>query len=160
VSLFTSKYLDLDIVRRVIGLDTPFTKREAEDVLFFTSLFLNVGVSSLWFFATTLFARRNSPALNAREDAFFERMNQPVVSDPAKTRAMDHAQLRTLGILGIPYGGFVVLLALVPNPLSGRLCFVFAGGAILAVAGILLAAARRMERRTVASAAASLSLET
>jgi SSS family solute:Na+ symporter len=154
VSLFTSKYLDLDLVRRVIGLSTPFTKRELDDVLFFTSLILNVGISSLWFLATALFGRWNSPELNQKEDAFFERMAEPVVVDPAQTYAMDRAQLRTLGVLGIPYGGFLVLLAAIPNPLTGRLSFVFSGGAILIVSLILFRASRRM-RAPVKVASAS-----
>ena len=145
VSLATSKYLDLDIVRSVIGLDTPLTKRERDEVLFFTSLFLNVGVASLWFLATTFFARFNSPRdTPPRVDAFFERLNRPLVSDPAETRAMDRTQLRTLGILGFPYGIFVILLAAIPNPLGGRLSFLLSGGAILLVSFILYRAARRI----------------
>jgi SSS family transporter len=144
VSYYTTQHLDLDVVRRVIGLDTVFTKRETEDVLFFTSLFLNVGIASLWFLATTFFARFNNREVRERQDTFFERMSRPVVSNPADTRAMDRAQLKTLGVLGIPYGGVVVLLALVPNPLSGRLAFLLSGGAVLAVALILLRAARRI----------------
>jgi SSS family solute:Na+ symporter len=144
VSLVTSKFLDLDLVRRVIGLDTPFTKREIDDVLFFTSLLLNVGISSLWFFATTLFARWNSPDLNRQEDAFFERMDRPVVSEPRETRVMDKAQLKTLGVLGFPYGGFLALLAFVPNPMTGRLCFLLSGGSIMLVSYILLRAAKRI----------------
>ena len=60
-------------------------------------------------------------------------MTQPVVSDPARTHAIDRTQLKTLGMLGIPYGGFMVLLAAIPNPLTGRLAFVFSGGAILLI---------------------------
>jgi solute:Na+ symporter, SSS family len=160
MSVLTSKYLDPELVRKLIGLDSPFTKREHDEYLFIVSLIPNVIVPSLWFLGTTLFARFNKPAYDAQADAFFQQMNRPVVSNPEKTRAMDETQLRMLGILGIPYGGFVLLLALVPNPLSGRLCFVFAGAAMLAVAGILLVASRRMRRRAVASAPASLSLET
>ena len=143
VSYATSK-LDLDIVRSLIGLDTPFTKREQDEALFFTSLFLNVGVASLWFLGTTLFARFNSPAENDQADAFFERMNRPVVSDPAETRGMDKVQLRTLGLLGLPYGGFVVALAAIPNPLSGRLAFLLSGGAIVLISWLLHRASRRI----------------
>jgi solute:Na+ symporter, SSS family len=157
VSLYTSKYMDLDLVRRAIGLDTPFTKRESDEAMFFTSLLLNVVVGSLWFLGTTLFARFNKPAYEEQVAVFFERINSPVVSDPAKTRALDRAQLRTLGILGLPYGGFVVLLALVPNSLLGRLCFVFVGGGMLLISGILLAASRRMQRQAVAQARADAS---
>ena len=134
-------------MRRVIGLDTPFTKRESDEAMFFTSLLLNVAVGSLWFLATSLFSRFNKPVFDKQVTTFFERLNQPVVSDPEATRAMDRTQLRTLGILGIPYGGFVLLLALIPNPLLGRLCFVFAGGAILLVSLLLYRASRRMRVR-------------
>jgi hypothetical protein len=152
VSFFTTKYLDPDLVRRFIGLSTPFTKREADDALFFTSLFLNVGISSLWFLGTALFARWNSPAVNAQQDEFFQRLNKPVLSDPYKTHAIDRAQLHTLGVLGIPYGGFMVLMAAIPNPLTGRLAFVLSGGAIMLVSLILYRAAKRMQVRPVAAA--------
>jgi hypothetical protein len=159
VSLFTSKYLDPDLVRRVIGLDTPFTKREADDALFFTSLFLNVGVSSLWFLGTSLFARWNSPALDAQQAEFHQRLSRPVVADPAKSHAIDRAQLHTLGVLGIPYGGFMVLLAAIPNPLAGRLAFVFSGGAILLISLVLYRAARRMAAQPRPAVTASPELQ-
>jgi solute:Na+ symporter, SSS family len=148
VSFYTANYLNMDLVRRVIGLDTPFTKRESDEALFFTSLLLNVAVGSLWFLGTSLFARFNKPAFDKQVTTFFERLNEPVISDPAATRALDRTQLRTLGILGLPYGGFVLLLALIPNPLIGRLAFVFAGGSILLVSLILVRAARRMQAGT------------
>jgi solute:Na+ symporter, SSS family len=144
VSYLTSNHLDLDIVRRLIGLDTPFTKREMDEALFFTSLLLNVGIGSLWFAGTTLFARFNTPEFNNQEEAFFERLARPVVSDPRQTRVMDRAQLHTLGVLGFPYGGFVVLLAAIPNTIGGRLSFVLSGGAILLISYILYRAAKRI----------------
>jgi SSS family solute:Na+ symporter len=144
VSLLTSKYLPPDTVRKLLGLATPFRPQEVEDYRFFSSLFLNVGVSSLWFLFTTLFARYSSPEYNAREKAFFEKINTPVVSRPEDTRVMDRAQLRTLGLLGIPYGSFVVLLALIPNPLTGRLGFVLSGGIIVFISWILYRASTRI----------------
>jgi SSS family solute:Na+ symporter len=143
-SFYTSYGLDLEHVRALIGLTTPLTGRERDEVLFFTSLFLNVGVGTLWFFATTLFARFNRKETTEREDAFFERMSRPVVSNPVETRAIDRAQLRTLGVLGFPYGGFVLLLAAIPNPLSGRISFVLSGGVILGIAFILYRASKKI----------------
>jgi hypothetical protein len=156
VSLYTSNYLNMDLVRRVIGLDSPFTKREQDEAMFFTSLILNVVIGSLWFLGTSLFSRFNKPVFDKQVTIFFERLNQPVISDPAATRAMDRTQLRTLGILGLPYGGFVLLLALIPNPLTGRLAFVFSGGAILLVSGILVRASRRMQAQPLAAPALDL----
>jgi SSS family solute:Na+ symporter len=143
---YLGAHLDLDLVRRVLGQATPFTKRELDEVAFLTSLLLNVGVSSLWFCATALFARFNPPEVTRREDVFFERMSRPVVTDPVQTRATDRAQLRTLGILGIPYGGFLILLAAIPNPLSGRVSFVLSGAGIVAISLVLFRASERIPR--------------
>ncbi len=145
--------LDPDTVRRFLGLATPFTAREmsADNYYFFVPLFFNVCIGSLWFLATTLFARFNKPEYSAQEEAFFKRVAETVIADPEKARQIDRAQLRTLGVLGFPYGGFVLLLALVPNPLSGRLCFVFVGGVILLIAAILYRASRKMQPPPVAS---------
>ena len=52
--------------------------------------------------------------------------------------ANDHRQCSVVGWLCIAYGGFVVLLAIIPNPLSGRIAFVLCGGLVLAIGGLLL----------------------
>jgi SSS family solute:Na+ symporter len=144
VSLLTSKYLPAETVRKFIGLATPFRPQEVEDYKFFTSLFLNVSISSVWFLFTTLFARYNSAEYTAQEKQFFQRISTPVISRPEETRVMDRAQLRTLGIIGMPYGAFVMLLSLIPNPLSGRLGFILSGGIILFIASLLYRASRRI----------------
>jgi len=102
-------------------------------------------VSSLWFLGTTFFARYNTAQDTAREDTFFERLNSPVISKPEETRVMDRAQLRTLGVIGIPYGSFVMLLAAIPNPLSGRLSFLVSGGIIAGIGAILFRASQRIQ---------------
>jgi SSS family solute:Na+ symporter len=145
VSYWSSNVLDPEVVRKLIGLHSPFTPGEKDDYLFFTSLFLNVIVSSLWFLGTTFFARFNTAQDTAREDTFFERLNSPVISKPEETRVMDRAQLRTLGVIGIPYGSFVMLLAAIPNPLSGRLSFLVSGGIIAGIGAILFRASQRIQ---------------
>jgi hypothetical protein len=57
---------------------------------------------------------------------------------------MDLAQLRTLSKLCLPYGGFITLLAAIPNPLGGRLSFVFSGGMIIGVGLLLCWKAKRL----------------
>jgi SSS family solute:Na+ symporter len=44
------------------------------------------------------------------------------------------------------YGGFILLLVLIPNPLAGRLCFVFCGGAMFAAGALLYRSGQRAER--------------
>ena len=55
----------------------------------------------------------------------------------------DRAQARLLGKLSLAYGGFITLLALIPNPLGGRLGFVFCGLVVIAVGMALKRAAAR-----------------
>lgn len=137
VSIYSTYYLDPEIVRNLIGLDSQFRPDELDEYLFFTSLLMNVVISSLWFLGTTYFAKYNKPEYTAQEEEFFERMNTPVITKAEDTKAMDRAQLKTLSKLSIPYGSFVLLLALIPNDFNGRMCFVFAGGLILVIGLIL-----------------------
>jgi hypothetical protein len=52
--------------------------------------------------------------------------------------------LPKLGLLCLIYGSFVLLLILIPNAMTGRLCFVFCGGAIFTIGAILYSISRRM----------------
>jgi len=58
---------------------------------------------------------------------------------------MDLAQLRTLSKLCLPYGGFIMLLAAIPNPLGGRLSFIFSGGMIVGIGLLLRWKAKQLE---------------
>ena len=102
----------------------------------------NTVVGSLWFFGTRLWYRRQSPAYHASVDAFFEKLKTPV-DHTAEGVSSDAAQFRTLGRLCLCYGGFVLTLILIPNPLVGRACFLFIGGAIGGIGALLLRTARR-----------------
>lgn len=134
VSAFVNYVLDPELVRKFLGLDSPFTGREAKDYLFFTSMILNVVICSGWFIGVSaLFSKYNTEKEKKQEEEFFTRMNTPVYSKPGESDRHDKSQLSILGLLCLAYGGFVLLLILIPNPLLGRLCFFFTG---LVIAGI------------------------
>ena len=138
ISAFVNYILDPEIVQRLIGLESEFTAREARDYLFFTSLILNVFLCSAWFIGTSfLFGRKNTKEVKKQQDEFFERMNTPVVVSADQSLEKDRSQLSVLGKLCLCYGGFIFLLVLIPNTVTGRLCFVFTGLS-MAVIGLLL----------------------
>ena len=97
-----------------------------------------------WYLFTSLWYTRSAPVYRDNVDEFFETMNRPI--DPIKDQVpdQDRAQYHTLGLLCLIYGGFVLLLTLIPNSSTGRLCFVFCGGSILTIGAILYRKARRM----------------
>jgi hypothetical protein len=72
---------------------------------------------------------------HAQVDAFFLNLATPV--DKQGVRGVQHTVYKLLGTLCVVYGGFILLLALIPNTPTGRLCFLFCGGVIFA-AGLTL----------------------
>jgi hypothetical protein len=56
-----------------------------------------------------------------------------------------------MGLLCLIYGGFILLLMLIPNPTLGRLAFAFCGAMMAGIGGILLRGSKAA--RTQADAA-------
>jgi SSS family transporter len=152
-SLAFKYWVDPEVFRRLLGLDSPIRPGEMADYDLIGGTIVNVVVGSLWFLGAAMFARYNSAEYTRREGEFFERIGTPVVANPEESRPMDLAQLRTLSRLCIPYGGFVALLAAIPNPLSGRLSFVLSGGLILGIGLLLRWRARRLALSSARKAA-------
>lgn len=101
-----------------------------------------------WFLLTSAGWRRSRPAHRARVEAFFVRLGTPVdfAREEGAASANDERQASAVGALCLGYGAFVCLLALIPNPLAGRLAFVFCGGVVSAVGAALRRAGRARRR--------------
>jgi SSS family solute:Na+ symporter len=136
----------MSLMARLVGLHSPIRPGELDNYKVIGGTIVSVVSCSLWFVGTALFARFNSPAYNKQEEEFFERLHTPVTSDPAQAKLMDMAQLQTLSKLCLPYGGFIMLLAAIPNPLGGRLSFIFSGGMIVGIGLLLRWKANRLAR--------------
>ncbi|MEO6246213.1 MAG: transporter [Opitutaceae bacterium] len=107
-------------------------------------LFGNVAVCTTWFVGTKFFWSRTSPARQARVIEFFERLSHPVdyAKEEGAASANDARQESVVGWLCLGYGGFIMLLALIPNDPLGRLAFLGCGGVVILV-GLLLRAASK-----------------
>lgn len=82
-----------------------------------------------------------------RVESLFMDMEVPVLADAKEHADLDKMQFKKLGTLCVLYGGILMLGALLPNSLNGRLCFVISGGFITSIGTILLIAYRRLLRR-------------
>ncbi len=116
--------------QRVLGFATPLAKWEVPTVVFSLGVATNVVVGSLWFLGTSAWYRRQPPEYHAAVEAFFAKVRTPIDFAREHGGDTDHAQRRLLGALGLAYGAFVLLLALIPNAPLGRAAFVFVGGVI------------------------------
>jgi SSS family solute:Na+ symporter len=144
VSLLTTRYLDAAWVQRTFDLAQPLSKADASYWTVAAGLLMNVGVGGGWFLASRVFWNASSHAYRTRVEQFFVQMRTPVDFQREIGAGSDHQQAAVLGMLCLWYGGFISLLALIPNPLIGRLGFLFCGGVVLAI-GLALrwASARR-----------------
>jgi Na+/proline symporter len=122
-------------------------KREADDWAQLAGILMNLLAGSAWFLLTVLLARTRTPPEIARVDQFFREMHTPIDFAREEGAGSDNLQARVMGILCLIYGGFITLLALIPNPPIGRLAFLFCGGVMFGVGMVL----KRSSRRTHAS---------
>lgn len=143
-SIFISDYLTPQWAAAFFGVDHPLNPTEREYWTQGIQFFGNVLIGSAWFVATKWFWRYTSPEYKADIRDFFVRLNTPVdfAKEEGAHAANDDRQSAAIGWLCIAYGGFVILLTLIPNPLAGRLTFVGCGGLVAAIGLLLLRQAR------------------
>ncbi len=143
VSMLTTQFLDAKWLEGALQLTRPLTKDEANYWTIAIGLLLNLTAGAAWFLGTKAFWKQAPQAEREQIDAFNARMREPVEFEREEGANSDHAQASLLGNLSLAYGGFISLLALIPNPLSGRIGFIFCGGLVIAVGFALKRAARR-----------------
>jgi hypothetical protein len=76
---------------------------------------------------------------------FLTRLDTPIDfnREEGAAAANDSRQAAAVGWLSLTYGCFVLLLALIPNPLNGRLAFLGCGGLVVTVGLVLIVISRR-----------------
>lgn len=141
VSMLTTNYLDAAWLQHTFDL-APLTPTERSDWTVTAGLIMNVSIGCLWFFGTRAFWKTSSPEYRARVETFFVQMRTPIDFKKEIGAESDSQQGFVLGILCLGYGGFISLLALIPNPPIGRLGFLFCGGVVIAIGLALRRAAR------------------
>lgn len=157
VSMLTTHFLDAKWLEGALQLAQPLTKNEASYWTIAIGLFLNVAAGTAWFLGTLAFWKHAPMVEREQIDAFNARMLVPVEYEREEGANSDYAQASLLGNLSLAYGGFINLLALIPNPVSGRLSFLFCGSVVVAVGFVLKRAARRSAPTRVDVAGAGVS---
>ncbi len=126
VSLLTTRFLGPDWLEATYGLP-PLSSADRSYWTVGAGLFVNVTLGTLWFLGTTLFWKRTAAPTRDRIETFYTRMLTPIDFTGEGGESSDFRQGRLLGMLCLAYGAFIIALALIPNPISGRLGFVFCG---------------------------------
>lgn len=132
-SFVVKTYLDAEWFAATFGLETALSGREASDLVLIVGVTANLLVGSGFYLATGLFYREPKPSRKAELETLFHNLATRVDGEETGSEESDGRQARALGILSLIYGGFVAVLAFIPNPLLGRAAFLFCGGVLILI---------------------------
>jgi hypothetical protein len=126
----------------------PLNPQELGDMNIAVTTAILFVVCSGWYFLSMLFAGRDSEDYR-HADAFFKEMNTPVdpKTDHIPSYDNDARQYNVLGNLCLIYGGFILLIIVLPNEPLGYVCLAACGGIIGAIGFVLRLMGRRVALR-------------
>ncbi len=104
---------------------------------YYEKIFFVGTVSTIAYFVTIPFAKRNSAEYNKRTDAFFATMAKPVDFEKEIGQANDLSQLKILGYFALAMGLLITLLAIPATSLVGLFCPLSVGG-VIALLGLAM----------------------
>ncbi len=144
VSWLTRNHLTFGWAAGVFGSAGDPTTWERQNWDQGVAVFTNVVVCTSWFLFTRFFYPRSTPEYRAAIDEFSRRIEAPVEYHKEEIEApTDDRQSWLIGWLCLPYGAVVSLMALIPNPISGRIAFLFCGSVVMLVGWALVRQARK-----------------
>jgi Na+/proline symporter len=140
-SYLLGRFIKPEMFTHLMGWTQPLTHDESTDFLLAVTTFGAVGIGTAWYFFTSLFYRYASAEEHDRIQTFFTNLDTPV--DKHGVEGVQTSVYKLLGALCLVYGAVILLFTLIPNSLSGRLCFVFCGGTIFGIGAVLFAVSRQ-----------------
>ncbi len=160
-SLLIDRYLSPQWAAAFFGHTAPLDGSSQEYWRQGIQLLGNVGLGTAWFCFTTLFWKQSSAERRAHVEQFFRQLETPVDfnREEGAAAANDSRQSRAVGWLCSAYGAFVASLAVLPNPLHGRLAFLGCGLLVLGIGLGLVLTARAEDSAQGQAAAARLERE-
>ena len=144
VSWYMANIFSAQWIASFFGL-APFTAREASDVGLMATIGSHLVITAGFFVLTQLFYRSDKDAYREDTDSFFEDLNRPVVSE-SDFGDTDRQQYEKLGNMVLVMGGGLLVMMLIPNPLSGRLIFAACAAALLIIGFSLKRSAKSADR--------------
>jgi Na+/proline symporter len=130
VNVFTA-----EVCVGLIGIES-LTAREIIDMNIILTIAGHVFITAGFFWATSLFYNEAKDQNKLETDRFFEDLETPVIADGLQDE-IDKQQRRKLGSMVMVMSTGILLMALIPNPLWGRMMFVICA-LIISSIGFLL----------------------
>lgn len=145
VSWMVANVVTADVFASWMGIEA-LTKRESIELGIILTIAGHVFITAGFFALTSFFYKETRDSNKVETDRFFEDLQTPVVADDQQDE-VDRQQRIKLGTIVICMSAGILLMALIPNPIWGRMIFVVCA-LVIATIGFLL---RRSARQTAAS---------
>ncbi len=140
VSWIMKDMLTPQVFANWLGLN-ELTPREEVDMNLMLTLAAHIFITAGFFCSTSLFYREEKDSHKSQRASFFKDLETPVIADGAQDE-YDRQQRDKLGTMVICMGAGILLMALIPNPLWGRMIFVFCSLTISTIGCLLKRSAR------------------
>ena len=101
----------------------------------------HVFITATFFWATSLFYKASEDKNKVETKRFFKNLETPVIAD-AQQDEFDRQQRNKLGMMVMCMGSGILLMALIPNPLWGRMIFVLCAAVISSIGFVLRRSAK------------------
>ncbi|MEI6891181.1 MAG: hypothetical protein V5783_03325 [Pontiella sp.] len=130
--------VDFDAMAENLGW-RPMSARESADLMSGVIYLVGGALGTIIYLVAALLYKRFplNEIDQKRVDELYKNMETPVLADSDEHRHTDRMQCRKMGGLCLSYGGVLLLGALLPNDLKGRICFLLCGGVVAGIGGIL-----------------------
>jgi SSS family solute:Na+ symporter len=137
-----------ELFNSLFSPSSPFNKQELADLNIAATTAVLFAVCIGWFFMTMLFYKKNNPQYDKQVDDFFVEMKTPVDTEAehGPSYDSDSRQYRVLGNLCLVYGGFVLLMLLIPNPATAMYSILFCGLTMVITGLLLVLKGRRLKK--------------
>lgn len=135
VSWLVDNVVTADVFVSWFGVES-LTSREIVDMNIILTIAGHVFITGGFYWATSLFYNQAKDSHKLETERFFEDIERPVIADDQQDE-VDRQQRNKLGGMVLVMGSGILLMALIPNPMWGRLLFVTCA-LIIATIGYLL----------------------
>lgn len=140
VSMMVNYVITAEVFVSWFGVEA-LTSREIVDMNIILTIAGHVFITGGFFWATSLFYNEATDEHKVETDRFFEDLVTPVIADDQQDE-IDSQQRNKLGNMVMTMSVGILLMALIPNPIWGRIMFVVCALAIASIGYLLRRSAK------------------
>lgn len=135
-----------ELIQHIMGYSQQLNEREIIDTQFIFVFIVVLTIGTGWFFLTSIRYQKSPKDHQDRVESLFKDMRTPINHSTEDISNQDAIQCKLVSIMCLIFGTFTLVCIAIPNPLYGRMAFLFIGGVITTI-GLILGLVYRCKLR-------------